>query len=144
MRTLAALPDDGQTAAWQTLVNVASQYSNWIQSKREEVEDLPADFQSVANRHLTAAASGLDRINRGIEILRSDKHAREAFRLANLAMLLQQIATKTTDQSTTSLGSSCGHHHARGRSSVTLDHLFAEPRKETIWALGERSKSRSC
>jgi hypothetical protein len=94
MRMLAALPDDGQTAAWQTLVNVASRYSNWIQSKREEVEDLPADFQSVANRHLTAAASCLDRINRGIEMLRSDKHAREAFRLANLAMLLQQIATK--------------------------------------------------
>lgn len=94
MRALAALPDDGETGAWQTLANLASQYSAWIQNRREEVEGLPTDYRSVADRHLNAATSCLNRINKGIEILRANDRARRAFRMANLAMLLQQIATK--------------------------------------------------
>ncbi len=94
MRALAALPDDGQTAAWQTLTDVVEEYKKWIERRREEVEDLPATLRPVANRHLSAATSCLDRINRGIEILRNNEQARKAFRLANLSMLLQQIATK--------------------------------------------------
>ena len=94
MRALAALSDDGQTGAWQTLTNVATEYSNWIQAKRAELNNLPAHLRAVADRHLVAAAACLDRINQGVEILRMDERARNAFRLANLAMLLQQIATK--------------------------------------------------
>ena len=94
MRALAMLSDNGQTGAWQTLTSVAAQYNNWIERRLEEVANLPSHLRPVANRHLNAAASCLDRINRGIEILRSDERARKAFRLANLAMLLQQIATK--------------------------------------------------
>ncbi|HWX55535.1 MAG TPA: helicase-related protein [Verrucomicrobiae bacterium] len=91
---MAALPDVLDTPPWQKLTNVAGEYNNWIERRRGEVEALPTDLRPVANRHLAAAASCLNRINRGIQILRTDQHARKAFRLANLAMLLQQIATK--------------------------------------------------
>lgn len=94
MRDLAALPDVLDTGAWQNLTNVATEYNDWIERRRAEIEALPIDLRPVATRHLTAAASCLNRINRGIEILRTDQQARKAFRLANLAMLLQQIATK--------------------------------------------------
>jgi hypothetical protein len=94
MRTLASLPDDGQTAGWQSLANVAAQYSAWIEAKREEMEALPTHLRLVADRHLLSATACLDRINAGLAILRTDDRARKAFRLANLAMLLQQIGTK--------------------------------------------------
>lgn len=94
MRELAALPDDGQTGGWQTLVNVAAEYNSWIQAKRGELNGLPAHLRIVAERHLLAATACLDRINGGIQVLRTDDRARKAFRLANLAMLLQQIGTK--------------------------------------------------
>jgi hypothetical protein len=94
MRALAGLPDDGQTGAWQTITNVAAEYGNWIQAKRVEMNGLSGHLRTVAERHLVAATACLDRINGGIGILRTDARARNAFRLANLAMLLQQIGTK--------------------------------------------------
>ena len=94
MRELAALPDDGQTGGWQTLVNVATEYNSWIQVKRGELDGLPAHLKIVAERHLLAATVCHNRINGGIQVLRTDDRARKAFRLANLAMLLQQIGTK--------------------------------------------------
>jgi hypothetical protein len=94
MRALAALSDDRNGAAWQTLTNVAAEYGSWIQRKRDDVAGLAGHLRPVAERHLNAATSCLTRINRGIELLRTDVRTRRAFRLANLAMLLQQIATK--------------------------------------------------
>ena len=94
MRALAALPDDSKMAVWQTLDKIAEEYSRWITSRQAEAKDLPKDLKSVATRHLDAAISCLARINRGIETLRNNELARKAFRLANLSMLLQQIATK--------------------------------------------------
>jgi Helicase conserved C-terminal domain len=100
MRELAALPDDGQTAAWQPLTKVAEEYRRWIVARREDARNLSTVLETVADRHLDAATFCLRRINRGIEILRNNERARKAFRLANLSMLLQQIATKQLDKRT--------------------------------------------
>lgn len=94
MRALAALPDDGTGAAWESLDNVVAEYAAWIQRGREEAATLDARFAPVANRHLDTCGACLNRINMGIALLRSEPRVRRAFRLANLAMLLQQIATK--------------------------------------------------
>lgn len=94
MRALAALPDDGQGSAWESLADLATEYASWIQLKSDEVGGLPANLRPVADRHLVACATCLTRINAGITLLRSDARVRKAFKLANLAMLLQQIATK--------------------------------------------------
>lgn len=94
MRSLADLPENGIGEAWQSLEDLASGYAAWIQRKRAEVTGLSADLASVANRHLDSCAGCLARINAGILLLRNDTRARRSFRLANLAMLLQQIATK--------------------------------------------------
>ena len=94
MRALASLPDDGQTGAWQALADLGTEYGRWINARQGEAEGLSAHVRSVADRHLAAATTCLDRISAGIDILRTDERARKAFRLANLAMLLQQIGTK--------------------------------------------------
>lgn len=94
MRELASLADDGAGPAWQSLENLAAEYSAWIQRGREQAAALDSRFAPVATRHLDACEACLNRINAGIVLLRSDAHVRSAFRLANLAMLLQQIATK--------------------------------------------------
>lgn len=98
MRDLAALPDNGQTGAWQPLTKVVEEYGRWIAARREDAKNLAAVLKPVADRHLDAAMFCLGRINRGIEILRNNERARKAFRLANLSMLLQQIATKQLDK----------------------------------------------
>lgn len=94
MRSLATLPNQPAGPAWQSLDRLADGYSNWIQDKRREAGNLPQYLAVVANRHLDACDACLVRLKSGIALLRNDERARRAFRLANLAMLLQQIATK--------------------------------------------------
>jgi hypothetical protein len=94
MRALAALSDDGQGPAWQSLENLAAQYKAWIVQGKNEAASLGPNFAPVALRHLEACDKCLMRINAGIALLKSDERARRAFRLSNLAMLLQQIGTK--------------------------------------------------
>lgn len=94
MRALANLQENGTGEAWQSLEDLASGYEAWIKQKRLEAASMPAAFVPVANRHLDSCEACLARINAGISILRKDSRARRAFRLANLSMLLQQIATK--------------------------------------------------
>jgi hypothetical protein len=94
MRTLAQLSDDGQGPAWDALRKVTHEYHEWIKQRRAEAMSLGPHLRPVADRHLDAADRCRQRMDRGIELLSSDARARAAFRLANLAMLLQQIATK--------------------------------------------------
>jgi hypothetical protein len=94
MRSLAALPDDGRGDAWESLENLAGEYEKWIRGRKKEAEVLGENFSPVALHHLDACDKCLARITAGIELLKHDKRARCAFRLSNLAMLLQQIAAK--------------------------------------------------
>jgi hypothetical protein len=95
MRDLSALSDDGLGSAWETLDGLASEYAAWIDRKRDEVRtECESRYAAAANRHLDECATCLHRINRGIALLRQNDEVRNAFRLANAAMLLQQIATK--------------------------------------------------
>ncbi len=94
MRALAELPDDGNGQSWQSLENLYAGYEAWIKDKRTEAELLNSEIAVVAHRHLDSCDSCLARIKNGILLLRGDTRARQAFRLANLSMLLQQISTK--------------------------------------------------
>jgi len=99
MRALASLSDDGVGPGWQSLDSLASEYAAWIQRGRQQVAETPdAQFGRVATRHLDACAICLERINAGIALLRENSRVRRAFRLTNLAMLLQQIATKQLEK----------------------------------------------
>ncbi|MDR4485050.1 MAG: hypothetical protein R3B95_17900 [Nitrospirales bacterium] len=94
MRALSNLSDDGDGPAWQLLDTLTKGYADWIRLQRNAVTGLPIHLATVATRHLDACDVSLDRMNAGITLLRNDGRVRKAFRLANLAMLLQQIATK--------------------------------------------------
>ena len=94
MRDLANLPENGVGDAWQSLDNLAAGYSAWIQQERVVVANLSSNHAKVANRHLDFCEVSLSRINGGISLLKNDVRSRSAFKLANLSMLLQQIATK--------------------------------------------------
>ncbi len=95
MRDLAELPESGSGAGWDGIRALASAYRQWIEGRKEEAKVLePAYLRSVALLHVERCVACLERIERGIALLEKDTSVRHAFRLANLAMLLQQIATK--------------------------------------------------
>lgn len=95
MRDLAALSDDGSSAGWAKLDALVEAYRNWIKLRQSDIGKIePAELRAVAERHVDQCKTCLARIEAGVQQLRDQESIRHAFRLANLAMLLQQIATK--------------------------------------------------
>ena len=68
-------------------------YSDWIDTtdarSRSEFANEP-ELAETAGRHIWAARQAVDRMRRGVELLRTDARAWEAFRLANAAMAQQR------------------------------------------------------
>lgn len=67
-----------------------TRYLNWIREIQEEVPDLPEALQNVARENLDACREAVSRINQGILEIETDPIIRQAFQLANRAMLIQR------------------------------------------------------
>lgn len=65
-------------------------YRLWIRQQEVIAQTLHAPFKKVAERHLREANAICDRIFAGVEFLSRSEHARDAFRLANIAMASQR------------------------------------------------------
>jgi hypothetical protein len=89
MAPLAGLvPDqDGLTS----LAKVISLYREWISERETEVAGLDVRHQAAAVRHLDSCKVLADRMQEGLELIGSDVLVAAAFRLANHAVLLQQV-----------------------------------------------------
>ena len=74
---------------FRALEAVADAYDAWIVERRAETGALAQRYRSAAIDHLEQCEGASRRIRNGIHYLRSDDGARNAFSLANLAMLMQ-------------------------------------------------------
>jgi hypothetical protein len=68
-------------------------YKEWIDNKQKEINKVPELLQSVARKHMDLCKESLERMVKGLELLEDDQIL-EAFRLANSAILLQQVNGK--------------------------------------------------
>ncbi len=96
MSELAELPEmeSKESRAWTSLTGAIDGYSDWLELRSSEAQSLDENLRQVADRHLGVCADALKRMRVGLDLLRSDANVRQAFRWANEAMLLQQIALK--------------------------------------------------
>lgn len=69
-------------------------YSNWISKQEEESANLPGELKKSALKNLTFCRDSLKRMQRGLHLLQKEE-VFSAFKLANKAVLLQQINGKT-------------------------------------------------
>ena len=75
------------------VLEVIRLFEAWIDTQEGRVASLASRFQATATRHVTECRRVLSRMRAGLEFLGSSEPARRAFRLANHAMLLQQLRT---------------------------------------------------
>jgi hypothetical protein len=77
------------------LESLCRDYEEWIEEQEGLAEAFSGSMAVAADRHLLACRNCLDRMRAGIKILgdRSDNNPLTAFRLANRAMLMQQVHT---------------------------------------------------
>lgn len=96
MRKLAALdPEDDGTHEIEALV---SAYERWISALRDtdtHLPQIPEDLKATADHLINKCRLCANRIRKGLDYLKSDKKgaetARQAFKLANHAMLIAQL-----------------------------------------------------
>jgi hypothetical protein len=82
--------DDGLGVLEETV----SGYERWIQERREELATIPERFREAGRGHLLRCADAASRMRAGLDYLVHDQGAMRAFRLANHAVLLQQLVAR--------------------------------------------------
>ena len=97
MAPLAGLvqDDDGRKA----LREVIDLYAQWIDRQRVESKMLDDRYKDAAEKHIDLCRRCLDRARDGLEFLGSDPMAAVAFRLANKAILIQQLRSTRAPRS---------------------------------------------
>lgn len=75
------------------LTGLCDRYATWIEEQQQTADalDLDEEEQATAERHLQKCRECLERMRGGVQLLRDDKEVRCAFRMANRAMLQQQL-----------------------------------------------------
>ena len=91
--SMAALAD-GLPEGHRQVESVLRLYADWIGQREQEVPGLPAALQPAARRHLDLCRETLERMSAGWGLANSDPIAARAFRLANEAMLYQQLRSR--------------------------------------------------
>jgi hypothetical protein len=91
--SMAALAS-GDPEGYRQLDKVIDLYGAWVGQRQDEISQLPERYRSAATRHMVLCGIALERIQAGRDLLASDKSADRAFRLANEAMLYQQIRSR--------------------------------------------------
>ena len=122
--SIAYLADEGVATAdlSDRLSAFLDQYDRWITSLVDENSDVPDRLGAARDRILARLRSALDRMRGGVALLSSDPTVLRAFRLANLAMLMQMHHGRMT----------AGRSHRRNAAEVvppSYDYLGdTEPR----------------
>lgn len=93
MKDLAETPDAEFSQKLGALTNA---YGEWIKQQQAKIADLAEglkDFEEAAKESLSRCSAALKRIREGLELIRTNPTAAEAFRFANMAMFLQRTHT---------------------------------------------------
>lgn len=90
MKDLADGTSDGQ----QQVELVLHLYDEWITHQENLISGLLPRFRDAASRHMALCRASLERMRAGWQLVNSDPVAERAFRLANEAMLYQQLRSR--------------------------------------------------
>ena len=90
---------DEQKAVPELLQSLVSDYSSWISGIQKEAAGLVQPLREAADRHIDLCIQACTRIQYGIDVLKSDSIALNAFCMANKAMLMQQYHSRRISRS---------------------------------------------
>ncbi|NEW42778.1 helicase [Nocardia cyriacigeorgica] len=90
MKELAVASTDGDAQVKKVL----ALYGQWIDDRTASIPDLPVRYRAAATRHVRLCREALERMQEGWYLIQSDPLAARAFRLANMAMLYQQVRSR--------------------------------------------------
>lgn len=82
-------------SGWENGLNLLNslhdEYSSWILKKEDEIDSLDSSFINRATENMSKCRDTLNRIKKGIHLVKENKEVKLAFQLMNEAMLNQQL-----------------------------------------------------
>lgn len=87
------LVSESDESVIQSLNNFLLKYSQWINEQEKKICQLNPKFHEVAAQNLQKCNAAYKQMSKAVDMLKLDKHAMQAFKIANEAMLLQREQT---------------------------------------------------
>lgn len=75
------------------LVTICEEYKLWIEMQNNSATEIQPEFSSIAEDIVSEQRDALDRMIRGIELLRENKEILNCYKLANASMLVNMLMT---------------------------------------------------
>lgn len=120
MRALMDLEPAGVDAAFRPLVDG---YREWLDKQVELAAQLPGHLREIADESIAEAGLVVDRLEAGLELLKSNPQALQAFRFMNRTMRDQrtrsQIAAKRSGRATLSIEGALAEVEADGDKAAS-------------------------
>lgn len=98
MKYLSDLNDIEKGEKIEKLKTFIGCYEKWISIQRDMIDSLESKFRKIADKNIIGCEKSYQRMVKGIEILKSDDMAWDAFQLANRAMFMQRVHLKLQDK----------------------------------------------
>ena len=84
--------------ATNEIKKLIDKYTVWLENEKLKTIDLDQEFKEVSDLNIKKAKDNLNRINQGLEILKTDKAIQDAFMFMNKAMAQQQFHYKLSTE----------------------------------------------
>lgn len=94
MKYLSDLSDASKDQRLYSMTALVDLYKNWVDDISEIAKKLDPQYQAAATRNITDCKRAYKRMYSGIETLKTNENAYNAFLLANRAMFMQRVHLK--------------------------------------------------
>ena len=94
MKYLSDLDDTDIDTKLSDEMKIIDAYALWIDELTKKEETIDTRYKEIALANIEGCMKSAERMRRGVEILRHDKKASQAFQLANRAMFMQRAHLK--------------------------------------------------
>ena len=91
----ASGPGGGTMTGSKAAAEIVERYRAWIDEREAEIPGLAPVLRPAAERHIALCRECRRRMTEGLDLIASDSTVREAFELANYAILLQQLRSSS-------------------------------------------------
>lgn len=98
MKYMSDLVHDDRVSKIEKLLSIINAYDKWISEIRRKADLLDPKYIYIAKKNITGCEAASKRMHEGIELLKSNDEAWNAFQLANRAMFMQRAHLKLQEK----------------------------------------------
>lgn len=98
MKYLSDLIKEDKSIKCEKLLSIVQAYDKWISDIKQKARILDKKYQNIAEKNVSGCEAASKRMHEGIDLLKTNESAWNAFQLANRAMFMQRAHLKLQEK----------------------------------------------